>query len=222
MKSLVQVPTVLAMMADQLDWTQKLGDAMLAQQADVMDAIQRLRGRAQANGKLQVHQGADGHGQDRGRQAIHRDRADLARPKSTFRTTSPPWSTGIGLILTMRRITFRLPPATSPAARSPPASRSRPPSPFAMPSGATATGVAATSTSSNRNVNINNFDRSNINNFNDGSTTWTIATASNTTTPTCGRNSPRPTSRPARRRGRTFAARTARRCSIQSRPPRRG
>src|SRR5215470_13230311 len=52
-KSLVQVPTVLSMMADQLDWTQKLGDAMLAQQADVMDSVQRLRGRAQDNGKLQ-------------------------------------------------------------------------------------------------------------------------------------------------------------------------
>jgi hypothetical protein len=52
-KSLVQTPTVLAMMAEQLDWTQKLGDAMLAQQADVMDSVQRLRARAQANGKLQ-------------------------------------------------------------------------------------------------------------------------------------------------------------------------
>jgi hypothetical protein len=51
-KSLVQVPTVLSMMADQLDWTQKVGDAMLAQQADVMDAIQRLRKLAQDNGKL--------------------------------------------------------------------------------------------------------------------------------------------------------------------------
>ena len=51
-KSLVQVPTVLAMMGEQLDWTQKLGDAMLAQQADVMDAVQRLRTRAQNNGKL--------------------------------------------------------------------------------------------------------------------------------------------------------------------------
>src|SRR5262249_2067244 len=53
-KSLVQTPTVLAMMAEQLDWTQKLGDAMLAQQADVMDSVQRLRGRAQANGKLKT------------------------------------------------------------------------------------------------------------------------------------------------------------------------
>jgi Protein of unknown function (DUF3300)/Chaperone of endosialidase len=53
-KALVQVPAVLTMMGEQLDWTQKLGDAMLAQQADVMDAIQRLRGKAQANGKLKT------------------------------------------------------------------------------------------------------------------------------------------------------------------------
>jgi hypothetical protein len=52
-KSLVQVPSMLVMMSEQLDWTQKLGDAMLAQQADVMDAIQRLRARARANGKLE-------------------------------------------------------------------------------------------------------------------------------------------------------------------------
>ena len=53
-KELVSTPTVLAMMADKLDWTQKLGDAVLAQQADVMDAIQRLRQKAQANGKLET------------------------------------------------------------------------------------------------------------------------------------------------------------------------
>src|SRR6266498_2736288 len=52
-KSLVQVRSVLTMMGEQLDWTQKLGDAVLAQQADVMDAIQRLRARARANGKLE-------------------------------------------------------------------------------------------------------------------------------------------------------------------------
>jgi len=52
-KSLVQVPNVLSMMSDKLDWTQKVGDAMLAQQADVMDSVQRLRSRAKANGKLE-------------------------------------------------------------------------------------------------------------------------------------------------------------------------
>ena len=51
-KSLVATPTVLDMMNKDLDWTQKLGDAVLAQQPDVMDAIQRLRAKAEANGKL--------------------------------------------------------------------------------------------------------------------------------------------------------------------------
>ena len=45
-------PSVLTMMSTKLDWTQKLGDAVLAQQPDVMDAIQRLRSKAQANNKL--------------------------------------------------------------------------------------------------------------------------------------------------------------------------
>jgi Protein of unknown function (DUF3300) len=53
-KALVSTPTVLAMMNDKLEWTEKLGDAVLAQQADVMDAIQRLRSAAQANGKLET------------------------------------------------------------------------------------------------------------------------------------------------------------------------
>ena len=51
-KSLVATPSVLEMMSTKLDWTQKLGDAVVAQQADVMDAIQRLRAKAQANNKL--------------------------------------------------------------------------------------------------------------------------------------------------------------------------
>jgi hypothetical protein len=53
-KQLVSTPTVLDMMNTQLDWTEKLGDAVLAQQADVMDAIQRLRAKAQTNGKLKT------------------------------------------------------------------------------------------------------------------------------------------------------------------------
>ena len=51
-KGLVAVPQVLAMMDERLDWTQKLGDAFLAQQGDVMAAVQRLRARAQAAGNL--------------------------------------------------------------------------------------------------------------------------------------------------------------------------
>ena len=53
-KSLAAVPTVLGMMSDQLEWTQKLGDAVLAQQPDVMDAVQRLRKRAHDYNKLKT------------------------------------------------------------------------------------------------------------------------------------------------------------------------
>jgi hypothetical protein len=52
-KALVATPSVLSMMSQKLDWTQMLGDAVLAQQPDVMDAIQRLRAKAQENNKLQ-------------------------------------------------------------------------------------------------------------------------------------------------------------------------
>ena len=52
-KSLTTVPQVLTMMNEKLDWTQKLGDAFLAQQKELMDAVQRLRAKAQAQGNLQ-------------------------------------------------------------------------------------------------------------------------------------------------------------------------
>jgi hypothetical protein len=51
-KSLVAVPQVLTMMDEKIDWTQKLGDAFLAQQKDVMDAVQRLRAKAKEAGNL--------------------------------------------------------------------------------------------------------------------------------------------------------------------------
>jgi hypothetical protein len=51
-KSLVSFPAVLDMMGSQLSWTQKLGNAVLAQQKDVMNAIQSLRKKAKAAGNL--------------------------------------------------------------------------------------------------------------------------------------------------------------------------
>lgn len=52
--SLVAFPQVLAMMDSKLEWTQKVGDAMLAQQPDVAASIQRLRAQAQAAGTLRT------------------------------------------------------------------------------------------------------------------------------------------------------------------------
>ncbi|MDR6304297.1 hypothetical protein GGQ85_002003 [Nitrobacter vulgaris] len=51
-KALSSTPDVISMMSDKIDWTKSLGDAVLAQQADVMDAIQRLRSKAYDNKKL--------------------------------------------------------------------------------------------------------------------------------------------------------------------------
>ncbi len=55
-KSLVNFPQVLTMMSEKLDWTQKLGDAFLAQEKPVMDTIQSLRAKAQAAGNLKTTQ----------------------------------------------------------------------------------------------------------------------------------------------------------------------
>ena len=51
-KSLAAFPQVLAMMDEKLYWTERLGEAFLAQQADVMDSVQALRRRAEAAGNL--------------------------------------------------------------------------------------------------------------------------------------------------------------------------
>ena len=53
-KSLVNFPQVLSMMSEKLDWTQKVGDAFLAQQKDVMGTVQKLRAKAQASGNLKT------------------------------------------------------------------------------------------------------------------------------------------------------------------------
>jgi hypothetical protein len=53
-KSLTSSPQVLKIMNDNLQWTEQLGDAFLAQQGGVMDSVQRLRGRAQSDGALKT------------------------------------------------------------------------------------------------------------------------------------------------------------------------
>lgn len=55
-KSLTQFPSVLAMMNDELDWTQRLGNAFVTQQGEVMDTVQQLRLKAQLAGNLQSTQ----------------------------------------------------------------------------------------------------------------------------------------------------------------------
>ena len=178
-KALAQVPNVLTMMADQLEWTQKLGDAVLAQQPELMDAIQRLRGRAQANGKLQstkeqtvtVKSGAPAQGGG--------GQAQEGQAPAQYIVIEPTSPTEMYVPYYDPAVVYGAWPYPDYAPYYFPA----PPGYYA--GGAIAAGIAFGSAVAighaiwgncdwgrrninvaNRNVNINNLDRSNINNFN--------------------------------------------------------
>lgn len=51
-KALASFPRILRMLDANLEWTERLGEANLADPAAVMDAVQRLRHRAQSGGRL--------------------------------------------------------------------------------------------------------------------------------------------------------------------------
>jgi hypothetical protein len=51
-QALLAMPDVLALLTQDIRWSTDLGNAFLAQQGDVMTAVQRMRQRAQANGQL--------------------------------------------------------------------------------------------------------------------------------------------------------------------------
>ena len=53
-QGLVEFPDVVQRMAGNIQWTTDLGNAFLAQQSDVMDAIQRMRAKAQGTGNLKT------------------------------------------------------------------------------------------------------------------------------------------------------------------------
>ena len=51
-RNLLNYPEVIGMMSQDLDWTQDLGEAVVAQQPDVLKAIQAFRAKAQTAGNL--------------------------------------------------------------------------------------------------------------------------------------------------------------------------
>jgi hypothetical protein len=51
-QAMAGLPDVVKRLADDIQWTTDLGNAFLAQQSDVMDAVQRMRTKAQDNGNL--------------------------------------------------------------------------------------------------------------------------------------------------------------------------
>jgi hypothetical protein len=55
-QSLAGLPDVVKRLADDIQWTTDLGNAFLAQQSDVMDAVQRMRKKAQDKGNLKSNE----------------------------------------------------------------------------------------------------------------------------------------------------------------------
>src|SRR5215471_858222 len=53
-QSLAATPEALSRLAGNIQWTTDLGNAFLAQQSDVMDAVQRMRGKAESKGTLKT------------------------------------------------------------------------------------------------------------------------------------------------------------------------
>jgi hypothetical protein len=84
-QALVPFPQILEMMDIHLDWTERLGEAFLAQPADVMEAVQRLRHRAQAAGTLQLST----------QQSVVNEAGDItiapAAPQEIYLPTYNPW-----------------------------------------------------------------------------------------------------------------------------------
>ena len=52
-KAMAAFPTVVKNLAENIDWTDNLGNAFLAQQSEVMDAVQRMRKKAKDKGSLE-------------------------------------------------------------------------------------------------------------------------------------------------------------------------
>ncbi len=55
-QSMAAIPDVVKRLGDDIQWTTDLGNAFLAQQQDVMDAVQRMRKKAKDNGALESNE----------------------------------------------------------------------------------------------------------------------------------------------------------------------
>jgi hypothetical protein len=78
--SMLNYPEIVAMMGDDLDWTQSLGDAIANQQQDVLNAIQQLRDEAEAKGIIKS---------DDKIKIVHQDSNVVIQPVSTEKIYVP-------------------------------------------------------------------------------------------------------------------------------------
>ncbi len=158
------VPDAAMRLADDIQWTTDLGNAFLAQQADVMDAVQRMRKKAQDNGALESNEQ-----QMVATEVVEQKTVIVVQPAQPEVIYVPSYSPTVvygpppSTTRTRRSTTLR----TRPAARL---SRSASASPGAPRSGAVRAAVAVGG-SNDININVNNnFNRNT--NINAGGGNW--------------------------------------------------
>ena len=79
-------------MAGNIQWTDDLGNAFLAQQSDVMDAVQRMRGKAESKGTLKTsaQQTVQTKTVEGGKQAIVIEQAQPERKRQSLPAAAVP------------------------------------------------------------------------------------------------------------------------------------
>ena len=82
-QSMAPLPDVVKRLADDVQWTTDLGNAFLAQQSDVMDAVQRMRKKAQGQGSPRLERAAEGR--DEGRRAEDGHHRGVGQPRGHLR-----------------------------------------------------------------------------------------------------------------------------------------
>ena len=134
-QSMAAVPDVVKRLADDIQWTTDLGNAFLDQQSDVMDAVQRMRKKAEDKGALDVERAAEGR--DQGRREQAGDRRPAPNPEVVYVPSYNPIVVYPPPVYPIRRSTIRR------TSRAPPSSRSASASRWAPRSGAARATAAA-------------------------------------------------------------------------------
>ena len=87
-QAMAGLPDVVKRLADDIQWTTDLGNAFLAQQSDVMDAVQRMRKKAAGERRPEDERAAEGR--DEGRRAEAGDRRPAGEPRGRLRSDLQP------------------------------------------------------------------------------------------------------------------------------------
>ena len=87
-QSMAALPDVVKRLSDDIQWTTDLGNAFLAQQADVMDAVQVMRKKAKDKGALDIERQAEGR--DPGRREEGSDHCPADEPGGHLRAAVQP------------------------------------------------------------------------------------------------------------------------------------